>query len=186
MSIRENTLSILDELTSNAGKIKNNQLEELIIQIKQANHIFLTGAGRSGLAIQGFANRLLHLGYSVSLVGEISSPHSKQGDLVIICSGSGETASLLNLSKKAISSDVKIALITMNQHSSIGKLSEVTVELPGNSKFDNQRDENIFSQPMGSAFEQLAFLVFDGVVLELMEQLDETSDTMFERHADFE
>lgn len=49
--------------------------------------------------IRAFANRLLHLGYSVSLVGEISSPHTKSGDLFLIGSGSGETTSLVNQAK---------------------------------------------------------------------------------------
>lgn len=44
----------------------------------------------------------MHLGFKVSLVGEISSPHSQPGDLLIICSGSGETESLKSLAKKAV------------------------------------------------------------------------------------
>ncbi|MBX4133436.1 hypothetical protein JMI89_07315 [Frischella sp. Ac48] len=46
--------------------------------ITQAKHIFVAGASRSGLMINAFANRLLHLGYSVSIVGEINSPYSHQ------------------------------------------------------------------------------------------------------------
>lgn len=186
MSVRENTLNVLNELATNAKKIPDNQCNDFIAQICQANHIFLAGAGRSGIAIQAFANRLMHLGFSVSIVGEVSSPHSRKGDLVIICSGSGETSSLVNLSKKAESNNVDIALITMKSKSSIGNVSNNVIELPGSVKTDNKRDENKFSQPMGSAFEQLAFIFFDGVVLELMKNLDETSEKMFERHADFE
>lgn len=186
MSIRENTLNILSELTTNAKKIPDSQANDFIDRICQANHIFLAGAGRSGIAIKAFANRLMHLGFSVNIVGEISSPHSRKGDLVIICSGSGETSSLVNLSRKAESNSVDIALITMKSKSSIGKLSKTVVELPGSIKTDNKREENKFSQPMGSAFEQLAFIFFDGIILELMKNLNETSEKMFERHADFE
>ena len=144
------TLDILNELTQNAKKIDLAEIEHFVHQIKAANHIFLNGAGRSGIAIQAFANRLMHLGFSVSLVGEISSPHSKPGDLLIICSGSGETGSLKSLAEKA------------------------------------KRNADDFAQPMGSAFEQLAFLMFDGMVLNLMEETGETSEKMFGRHADFE
>lgn len=57
--------------------------------------------------------------------------------------------------------------------------------VPGKSKVD--KSESIkFSQPMGSAFEQLAFLTFDGLVLNLMDKNGETNDTMLKRHADFE
>ena len=91
MSVQQNTLNILSELQQNAMKIDDAQAAQFVSQIKNAKHIFLQGAGRSGIAIRSFANRLLHLGFSVSVVGEISSPHTKPGDLVIIGSGSGET-----------------------------------------------------------------------------------------------
>ena len=39
---------------------------------------------------------------------------------------------------------------------------------------------------MGSAFEQLAFLTFDSIILNLMDEMEETSEKMFNRHADFE
>ena len=179
------TLDILDELTQNAEKIDANEITEFITQIKKAKHIFLNGAGRSGIAIRAFANRLMHLGYSVSLVGEISSPHSKPGDLLIICSGSGETGSLKSLAEKAKQSGVDLALVTMKKDSTIGRLADAVLVLPGTTKEDNARDDN-FAQPMGSAFEQLAFLTFDGLVLNLMDDTGETSETMFGRHADFE
>ncbi|MBU5582723.1 6-phospho-3-hexuloisomerase, partial [Enterococcus sp. S181_ASV_20] len=57
---------------------------------------------------------------------------------------------------------------------------------PGTTKNENERNTNQFAQPMGSAFEQLAFLTFDSVVLNLMDDLGETSEAMFARHADFE
>lgn len=180
------TLDILKELTENAKKINISEIENFLEEVKKAKHIFLSGAGRSGIAIQAFANRLLHLGFKVSIVGEISSPHSKEGDLLIICSGSGETGSLKSLANKAYKGGVKIALVTMKKESSIGKLSSSVLVLPGITKDDNSRELHQFSQPMGSSFEQLAFLLFDSLVLNLMEEMGETSETMFARHADFE
>ncbi|MGC3666964.1 6-phospho-3-hexuloisomerase, partial [Enterococcus faecalis] len=66
------------------NEISDQQVDRMTKAIQRANHIFLAGAGRSGLMIRAFANRLLLLGYSVSLVGEISSPHTKSGDLFLI------------------------------------------------------------------------------------------------------
>lgn len=180
------TLDILNELTQNAEKIDTKDIENFLGQIQAAKHIFLSGAGRSGIAIQAFANRLMHLGFSVSLVGEISSPHSQPGDLLIICSGSGETGSLKNLASKAKQSGVNIALVTMKKDSTIGQLANSVLVLPGITKDENQRAENTFSQPMGSSFEQLAFLTFDSLILNLMDETGENSETMFARHADFE
>lgn len=186
MSVQQNTLNILSELQQNTMKIDDVQAAQFIEQIKNAKHIFLQGAGRSGIAIRGLANRLLHLGFSVSVVGEISSPHTKPGDLLIIGSGSGETGSLVSLAQKAVACGVDVALITMKADSTIGKLAKSVLVLPGTVKEDNDREKGTFSQPMGSAFEQLCFITYDAIVLELMTQLGETSDTMFKRHADLE
>lgn len=183
--MRNYTLDILNELTQNVKKVDSDEIENFVKQINSANHIFLNGAGRSGIAIQAFANRLMHLGFSVSLVGEISSPHSKAGDLLIICSGSGETGSLKSLAEKAKQNGVKLALVTMKKASTIGRLADVVLVLPGTTKEENKRDD-AFAQPMGSAFEQLAFLTFDGLVMNLMDDTEESSETMFARHADFE
>lgn len=184
MSLQENLKNILEELSENASFINDEKAEQFVAEILSAKHIFLAGAGRSGLAVRGFGNRLLHLGFSVSIVGEISSPHSQEADLVIICSGSGETGSLVSLAQKAAKSGVKIALVSMREESTIGKLASASLTLKGQVKGENQDKD--FTQPMGAAFEQLAFLVLDGLVLELMEKKQETSDTMFARHADFE
>lgn len=177
---------IILELQNNSRHIDSLELEQFGEKIIKAKHIFLSGAGRSGIVIQAFANRLMHLGFSVSLVGEISSPHSQEDDLLIICSGSGETGSLKSLAMKAKQSRVNIALITMKKDSTIGKLADSVLVLPGITKDENQREENTFSQPMGSSFEQLAFLTFDSLILNLMDEIGENSETMFVRHADFE
>lgn len=187
MSVKEYTGKIIQELHNNAQYLEDRQLSELVDAIIQARHIFVAGAGRSGVAIKGFANRLMHLGCSVSIVGDITNPHTGEGDLLIIGSGSGETGSLISLSEKAKKSQVKIALITMDSESTIGKLSDVCVVLPGVSPKVNNQMAGIKSiQPMGSAFEQISFLTYDGIILELMNRIKETSDMMFERHANLE
>ena len=187
MSVKTNTEKILAELKNNLSLVNDKELDLLVKAIMEARHIFGAGAGRSGVAMRGFVNRLMHLGKSVSLVGEISSPHTKEGDLLIIGSGSGETESLAALANKAKKNKVKIALITMDPNSTIGKMADVVVVLPGVSPKLKNAGMNITSvQPMGSAFEQLCFLVYDGVILELMEKMNESTYTMFPRHADLE
>lgn len=187
MSVQQHTIDILQELLHNATYIEDAQLDAFTQAILQAKHIFTAGAGRSGVAMRGFTNRLLHLGLSVSMVGEISSPHSQPDDLLIIGSGSGTTESLVALANKAKKTGVKIALVTMDEESTIGKLADVVVVLPGVSPKLQHKGFDITSiQPMGSAFEQMSFITYDGVILELMEKMKETGETMFPRHCDFE
>ncbi|MDF1489031.1 6-phospho-3-hexuloisomerase [Tessaracoccus caeni] len=186
MSVTKNLSLILAELTANQRHIEEEGLQALVNQILQANHVFLAGSGRSGVAIRGFANRLMHLGKSVSLVGDISSPHSTPGDLLIIGSGSGETESLVALAHKAKRSDVRIGLITMDAASTIGQLADAVVVLPGVSPKLQGAAQVTSIQPMGSAFEQISFLTYDAIILELMQRTGQTTDTMFPRHADLE
>jgi 6-phospho-3-hexuloisomerase len=186
MSVTARLRAILDELTSNAARVDDEQLGLVVREIGDARHVFLAGAGRSGVAITGFANRLLHLGKSVSLVGEITSPHSRPGDLLVIGSGSGETEPLVALARTARAAGVRIILITMDDASTIARLADVTVVLPGVSPKLRTATAITSIQPMGSAFEQISFLTYDAIILELMDVLNETTDSMFPRHANLE
>ncbi|WDF82600.1 SIS domain-containing protein [Lacticaseibacillus pabuli] len=187
MSVKKGLLAILDELEGFAYQVDDEQFGDLVSRMVQARHIYLAGAGRSGVAIRAFANRLMQLGMSVSVVGDITSPHTEPNDLLIIGSGSGETASLVTLADKTIGKGVKLALITMDAQSRIAKEADTVVVLPGVSPKVGHEQTGVKSiQPMGAAFEQLMFLTCDALVLELMPLLHETSDSMFKRHADLE
>jgi 6-phospho-3-hexuloisomerase len=187
MSTRKHLRAILHELSTNEARVDDAQLGRFAEMLLQPGHIFLTGAGRSGVAVRGFANRLMHLGLSVSLVGDIASPHSQPGDLLVIGSGSGETESLVSVGRKAKKNGVRIASVTMDEHSTLGRLADVVVVLPGVSpKLTGTVPAVTSIQPMGSAFEQMSALVYDALVLELMERTNQSADNMFLRHADLE
>ena len=129
----------------------------------------------------------MHLGLSASLVGDMTSPHTAPGDLLIVGSGSGHTESLVALGKKAQANGVSVALVTMDSGSTIGQLADVVVVLPGVSpKVRGDVGQITSVQPMGSAFEQITALTYDAVVLELMQRTGQTSEDMFERHANLE
>lgn len=187
MSVKQYTEIILKELNDNMKYIHDSQLTILANEIVKAKQIFTAGAGRSGVAIKAFTNRLMHLGLAVSNVGEITCPHTQVGDLLIIASGSGETESLVAMARKAKKSEVRFALVTTNPESSIAQMADVVVVLPGVSpKLKNDGMEITSIQPMGSAFEQICFLIYDGMIMELMDLMKETSDTMYLRHANLE
>ncbi|EEP9805104.1 SIS domain-containing protein [Salmonella enterica] len=167
---------VLNELSSLVDKIDEKEFNSLVDSIITAGHVFLAGAGRSGQMINAFANRMMHLGLSVSVVGEISSPHSRKNDLLIVGSGSGETQRLINQVKMAKNNGVFIALITTTPDSTLAPLADYVLIIPAGHS----------AQPMGSLFEQASLLTYDSIVLSLMANLNETSQTMKERHADIE
>ena len=131
MSVSDKVSIVLGELCANRKKLKDGQLDRLVEAVRGSRHIFIAGTGRSGLAMRAFANRLGHLGFDVSCIGEISSPHSKEGDFLIIGSGSGETDSLVALARKAKRNRVSVALLTIGDDSTIAKMADLIVQLPG-------------------------------------------------------
>lgn len=52
----------LDELSEVFARMSDENVRELLEEIKKADRIFLLGAGREGLSTREFAMRLMHLG----------------------------------------------------------------------------------------------------------------------------
>lgn len=140
-------------------------------------NIYLSGKGRSGIVVQGFANRLMHLGYKVHLVGEISAPHTKKDDILILCSGSGETKSLIPIAEQAKENNMTILLFTQSNQSTLAKLANKTFLV-------KTIEDSV--QPMGTLFEELTFLIFDSIILHLMKNSQQDEQDMKARHADLE
>lgn len=182
MSVRENLKGIAGELRQNADGIDDEDFEKLFAALEASEHIFVSGKGRSLMAMSAFANRLVHLGYPVSMVGEISAPRASEKDLLLIGSSSGETAALVSLAQLAHKAGTKIALLTMAKSSSIAKLADVVVAVPGANK--NQIGASI--QPMGSSFEQVLWLTLDAFVLDAMRKRKMRAQDMAARHANLE
>lgn len=178
MQIKTILNNILDEITAQIDHIEQNQLNQFCDAIITANHIFLAGTGRSGLIISAFANRLMHLGLSVSVINEISKPKANGDDVLILGSHSGETASLIAYAKQAQKLGVKVIILTGNANSTLAKLADscVTVKI----------ELSHFTQPMGSTFEQLALLIYDSVIYRLMGLLHQSPELMKSRHANIE
>ena len=144
------------------------------------------GAGRSGFQVKGFAMRLMHMGKHSYVVGETCTPNIKEDGLLVICSGSGETKSLVNHASKAKEVGAKIALITINPESSIAKMADVVIEISAPSPKSAKEGDIKSIQPMGSLFEQSEGLFMDIAIMMLMERNHMDSDTMFGRHANME
>lgn len=95
------TLQIITNELYKYGKlIKEEEIKEVVDLCQKANRIFIAGAGRSGFAARGFANRMMHLGFTVYFVGETTTPSIQAGDLLIVGSGSGKQQVLSLIVKK--------------------------------------------------------------------------------------
>ena len=112
-----------------------------------AKRIFVGGAGRSGFAARGFSNRLMHLGFQVYFVGEPTTPSIQEGDLLIVGSGSGNTASLVSNAKTAKAQGAKVATVTMFPENKIGSMADAAIRIPGVTEKVQAREKAASSLP---------------------------------------
>ena len=165
-----------------------NSFEDTIIA---ANNIFVTGAGRSGLAAKAFAMRLMHLGLSAYVVGETISPAINEEDCIIAISGSGETNTIVSAVKIAKNRSSKVLVVTSYPESTLGQLADSCLLVKGRTKKEVD-DENYMKRqihgnytsltPLGTAFELTTLVFLDAIVSELMEKMQQTESDLKARH----
>lgn len=149
-------------------------LEEAVLACEQS---FVAGAGRSGLVARCFAMRLRHLGLPAHVVGEMTAPPAKSGDLVIAVSRSGETPTTCAVARAAIRLGARVIAVTASPDSPLGRDASARVVIPtggGSVQFG------------GSVFEQTVMLMFDVAALRLQRRLGLSEDEMRARHANLE
>ncbi len=166
--------SVLNEITEVVKKVKIEDMEHFISLINREKRIFVDGEGRSGLMAKGFAMRLMHLGYTVYVIGETITPSLNKGDLFIAISGSGESEGVLIDTKKAKKKDCKVLVVTSKEDSSIAKLSEHILIIPGTTKAQSGEKRNSI-QLLSSLFDQSLHIVLDILCL-LISIRDQTSN----------
>lgn len=182
-----NLLAILNELSEDAMLVDGEQVEAVKQLIIGARRVFVAGAGRSGFAARGFANRLMHLGYSSYFVGEPTTPSIGKGDLLVIGSGSGETASLKAMVHKALEQGATLATLTIFPGNTIGSLASACIRIPGvTSKVEKEGGKAASIQTKGSSFEQLSWLIYDSIIIDLKRETGQSDEDMFARHANLE
>ena len=129
--------------------------------------------------------RLGHMGFNAYALGDTTVPSIAEGDLLIVASGSGETQTIFDLVAIASKNKCRIASITGNPDSRIGKLANTVVKITAPSK--TKAVEGFVSiQPMTTLNEQCLGLFFDAVSLMLMHKMGENHDTMWARHSNLE
>lgn len=179
--------TIIKELEQAASLISSDEGERLLSLIESAGKVFLAGAGRSGLMAKAFCMRLMHMGIEASVLGETTTSTFEKDDLLILCTGSGETGTLVHYANKAKKIGGTVAAVTIKPQSTVGGLSDVVVKMPGAVKERKEGEETTVTiQPMGSLFEQSLLVFFDGLILSYMQKHDLKGDVMYGMHANLE
>lgn len=192
--LKDAMLSITGHVEKVANSVDKKQVEEFITILRGANRVFIYGAGRSGLVAKAFAMRLMHLGFTVYVIGEIVTPGISKGDLLITISGSGETTTVVAAARIAKEAQANVVLVTTYPNSTLGKIADLAVVVKGRTKLKGEKDfllrqikgEHYSLAPLGTLFEVSVLVFLEGLIAELMAQLGKTEEDLRTRHATIE
>jgi 6-phospho-3-hexuloisomerase len=180
-SIVQNAALILREQEAVINQADEGELTRLSDAIGRANRIFVLGEGRSGLVMQMLAVRLMHLGTPAFVVGETTTPAIEPGDLLVACSGSGETAVTCLLAEKAASAGATVGCFTAVSDSRLAKSAGIVVSVPTQHKLGAGTVAT--AQYGASLFEQCTLVLCEAIVLGLTPA---EPDELIARHANLE
>lgn len=183
--IIKNIKQIINELTLISNIFKEKNIKKLINDIQTSKSIVCCGAGRMGYVSKSFAMRLSHLGFNSYYYEDSNVPNLSKKDLVIFASGSGETKTIVNLALIASKNNIKIALITSNPKSSLGKLANTIIDIKTPHKLSTNHPV-ISVQPMTSLTEQFLYIFYDALILELIQYLKKDKSNFWLKHSNLE
>lgn len=159
-------------------------LERAVDELRQAKSIFVLGAGRSGLALRMTAMRLMHLGLTVHIVGEVTTPAIGRQDVLLVASGSGTTEALVRSARTAIDVGAAVVTLTTATKSPLANTSSVLIEVPAAEKLDRAATKSV--QYAGSLFEQAVVTIGDAFFHSLWMRSGQSADDLWPRHANLE
>ena len=185
MEVKQILSDITDELSRTFDAMDEGQIAELEQRVLSANRIFVAAAGRSLLAIRGFAMRLMHFGFTAYVVGETVTPAVGPGDLLLVASGSGSTATLVVMAEKARKAGAEVALITTRPDSPLGRLADHVVHLEAyTAKLPDSGIKSV--QLGGNTFEQGVLILGDAIIIHIAGSSAERNAELMTRHANLE
>lgn len=181
-ALLESVLGEIRGVVSRADEAGSRQLVEAIFQ---ARRIIVHASGRMGIMSAAFAMRLAQLGFHSHVLGEPTTPGVGLADLLILSSASGETQTVYEVAALAKKRGVRIALITSQPDSRIGRLADIIVKMPLFNKL-SPSDSPASIQPMTTLSEQSLLVYFDMLVLWIMQASGQSGEDLWKRHFNLE
>jgi len=181
---------ILDNVRSVSAELDPKNIEDMTSLLQTSQHVFVMGLGRSGLVARAFAMRLMHLGISVYVVGETTTPALTSEDCLLAISGSGETFSIISAANIAHKRGTKIIAVTSYVDSTLGEMADLVVHIKGRTKIDAEKNyitrqmngKHQSLSPMGTLFEVTSLIFLDSLIAQLMVEMGKTEEDMKARH----
>ena len=196
--VSANAEILFDRINGILSNAEEDSYAALIESIMECNRVFIIGMGRSGLVGRFFGMRLMHLGKTVHIVGETTTPSISRGDLLIAISGSGSTSYVVHvaeLAKKHQADVVGVFLKNEAHCCELEKLSDLQVRI--NRRY--MKEQRIAYEksgadviklpnitPMGTLFEISALIYFESVVGEIIRLGQIHEHILRKRHSNLE
>ena len=165
--------------------IDQAQIDELVDAIMQAPRIFVSGWGRAGNIVRILGMNMAHLNRTGYCVGDNSTPAITKEDLLIIFSQSGSTKTISVICQKAKEVGAKVALISNNPESTMGKLADINVVIPPveHDKDDPTKEP---THTFGLSTYQVGFILNDFIEDCVMYRTGQTLDDIWTYHNNLE
>ncbi len=178
---------ILNEYLQVFERIQEKDIEEFIKTIYQYKRIFFIGVGREGMVTKAFAMRLMHMGKEVHWIWDDTTPAITSQDLMVATLGDGEIGHIHYVCERAKAAGAYLYVVTGSPSGRTAQiLADRVLFIP--AKVYRGKDDVVESfQPMGNLFEQSLLILFDIVIMLIVDADDNISfSKMAKRHRNVE
>lgn len=161
-------------------------LDDICEKLSKATSVVCYGVGREGLVLKSLTMRLMHVGIQSYFVGDMNVPPVGDKDLFLVSAGPGHFSTVEALSKIASASGTQVITFTAQENSVFKVPNQYVVNIQART-MANDLDKSITQVlPMGSLYEVALFLYFEILILRLRDFLEESPNSMRERHTNLE
>lgn len=187
MGYKEKYEAMLKEYEQVFQALDQSSMESFIGQIKKSSRIFCIGVGREGMMTRAFAMRLMHMGKEVHWIWDNTTPAIGAGDLLIATLGDGQIGHIDYVCRRAKEAGAFIYVVTgAPSGKTAAEVADAVFFVPASVYRGKDKVVPSF-QPMGNLFEQCLLMIFDIIVMTLVEETpDLTFEKMAERHRNVE
>lgn len=153
--------------------------QAFVREILGARQIVVAGRGRSGMMSAAFARRLGQMGLAAWGLDDTTVPRLGVGDVLVACTGSGTTPTVLSLMDTARQGGAHVLSVTRRPSQTDG-VADVVAAL------DVPLADVGPVFPLGTLFEVSLLAFLDHVVVDLLEALGATESDLGARHTNLE
>jgi len=175
MNTADGLNAIFEEMRGVFARMPPDAPARLAGEISKARRVLVYGVGRTGLALQAFAMRLMHLGIDGHFVGQLSAPPVGSGDLLFAVLSVGRLPTGDAIVQSAKAAGARVAVITARPDL---VAADLVIPLPAQTMADPMTS----ILPLGSPFELALSLFCDLTVVELMRLLGRSNADLAARH----